>query len=241
MGRQLTNEEFIRRANLVHGFRFDYSKTEYKKYDEPVVIICNKHGEFVQRAHDHLDGCACPRCAKLRSKAEIRLSEYISGLGFFVINNTRKELEDKKELDIYIPSANIGIEFNGLRYHSSMFRGYPEMHRNKYEECLKSGIRLVQFYEDDWFLNRDNIFKTTSDILFGRDIEKIELTDSVDVNLDLGIGIDLKKYGFEMVFDTGPIPYRVYNNFKNKEKISNVEECTDPIIWLSGEQKWKKS
>ena len=240
MGRKLTSEEFIQRANLIHGFKYLYSDVIYTGYDDPVIIICPKHGEFKQRAHDHLDGCGCPRCAKLRSKAEIRLSEYIEGLGFFVINNSRKELEDKKELDIYIPSANVGIEFNGLRYHSSAFRGYPEMHRHKYEECKKSNIRLIQFYEDQWFLNRPSIFKTTSDVLFGRDIENIDLKDEVSVDLDIGIGISLENRGFELISDTGPIPYRVFNNFKNKERIDNVNDCKDPVIWLSGIQKWKK-
>lgn len=241
MGKKLSTEEFVKRGNIIHGFRYDYSQTEYFGYDLPLVIVCPKHGPFKQRAHDHLDGCGCPECVQFRSKAEIRLSEFIESLGFYVINNSRNELDgSKKELDIFIPSAKIGIEFNGLRWHCSEFRGYPEMHRNKYEECLNNNIRLIQFYEDAWWNDRDGIFKTTSDILFGRDIKDFELKDEINVNLDIGIGIDLKAHGFKLVFDSGPIPYRVFNNYKNKEKIENAENCNEPIIWLSGEQVWRK-
>lgn len=242
MGKKLTTEEFIRRGNVIHGYKYDYSGTVYIGYDLPLTIICPKHGPFIQRAHDHLDGCGCPNCVQYRSKAEIRLSEYIESLGFYTINNSRNEMDGtKKELDIFVPSANLGIEFNGLRWHSSEFRGYPTMHREKYDECMKNNIRLLQFYEDTWWNDRDSIFKTTSDILFGRDIKDFELKDEINVNLDIGIGIDLKTHGFELVFDSGPIPYRVFNNYKNKEKIESTENCNEPIIWLSGEQKWQKT
>lgn len=63
MGRaKLTTEEFIRRARLVHGDNYDYSKVVYIKANEPVCIICHVHGEFWQRPADHLRGCGCEKC-----------------------------------------------------------------------------------------------------------------------------------------------------------------------------------
>lgn len=241
MGKRLNTDEFIRRANIVHGYKYDYSHTIYQGYDKKVEIICKKHGPFLQRPHDHIGSrCGCPRCAQLRSKAEMKLSEFIEGLGFYVINNNRNLMEsEKKEIDVYVPSAHLGIEFNGLRYHSSYFRGYPNMHREKYEKCLESNIRLLQFYEDEWFKDRESIFKTVSDVLYGRDVENFDLFKEINVNLDIGIGIDLNKQGYELVKDTGPIPYRVFNNYKSKEPL--VGETEDPIVWLSGIQTWRKT
>lgn len=242
--RKLTTEEFIRRANIVHGFRYDYSLSNYLAYDLKVEILCSKHGSFWQRPHDHLEGKGCPKCGKSRSKAEIRLSEYIESLGFYVVNSDR-EILDGKEVDIYIPSASIGIEFNGLRYHSSLFRSDPYFHRNKYVNCKEKGIRLIQFYEDEWFKNRLDVFKKTSDALFGRDIGSFKEDDILNVNLDYGIGVDLSNLGYELVEDTGPIPYLVKDNFKTKEKltvdINSIDLTKDPVIWLSGMQKFKKT
>lgn len=244
MGKRLSTEEFKRRANLIHGYKYDYSNVDYTYYNDKVSIICPKHGEFLQRAHDHLDGSGCPKCAKLRSKAEIRLSEFIEGLGFHVINSDRTIL-DGKEIDIYVPSSRIAIEFNGLRYHSSLFRGYPEMHRFKYESCLNKngGIRLLQFYEDEWFSDRSEIFKKTSDALFGRDIQSFNENKPsiVVVDLDYGVGVDLNKIGYELVNDSGPVPYEVVNNYKAKRRIGENEEFDSseiPVIWTSGYQTW---
>lgn len=56
------NEKFIEEARILHGDRYDYSKTEYTKIKEKVVIICPDHGEFIQTSGDHLQGNGCPTC-----------------------------------------------------------------------------------------------------------------------------------------------------------------------------------
>lgn len=49
-----TTEDFIAKARLIHGDRYDYSATEYTHSHGKVKIICSKHGEFMQSATDHL-------------------------------------------------------------------------------------------------------------------------------------------------------------------------------------------
>lgn len=54
---------FIKRANEVHGDRFDYSKTVYARSNLKVIITCNEHGDFTQTPNNHLSGlCGCKRC-----------------------------------------------------------------------------------------------------------------------------------------------------------------------------------
>lgn len=58
-----TTEKFVLEAKSIHGDVYDYSKSEYTGCFGLVNIICRKHGEFFQRANDHLHGCGCPICA----------------------------------------------------------------------------------------------------------------------------------------------------------------------------------
>lgn len=44
--RKLTTKEFIEKAKLIHGTRYDYSKVNYINNKTPVNIICKEHGEF---------------------------------------------------------------------------------------------------------------------------------------------------------------------------------------------------
>lgn len=69
---QLGTEEFIRRAIEKHGNRYDYSKVEYINKDHKVIIICRKHGEFLQRPHNHLKGSRCPKCVERKSPFKIK-------------------------------------------------------------------------------------------------------------------------------------------------------------------------
>ena len=58
-------EEFIDKAKMVHGNKYNYSKTIYKSAREKVTIICPEHGEFTQRVHAHLAGQNCPGCGRI--------------------------------------------------------------------------------------------------------------------------------------------------------------------------------
>ena len=40
------NNEFIKKANLVHNNKYDYSKSIYVNSKIKTTIICSKHGEF---------------------------------------------------------------------------------------------------------------------------------------------------------------------------------------------------
>jgi len=58
----LTTENFIMRANLIHGNKYDYSKTIYINRNNKIKIVCKLHGEFGQIANNHLLGKGCPDC-----------------------------------------------------------------------------------------------------------------------------------------------------------------------------------
>ncbi len=60
---RLNTEEFIKRAKLVHGNLYDYSKTVYVKSNENVLIVCKKHGNFYQLPFNHLTGAICKQCS----------------------------------------------------------------------------------------------------------------------------------------------------------------------------------
>ena len=69
---KLTTEDFIKKAREVHGDKYDYSKVEYVNATTPVVIICPKHGEFLQNPYNHTDGRGCKKCATEVTAAKLR-------------------------------------------------------------------------------------------------------------------------------------------------------------------------
>ena len=71
MPKKITTEDFISRAMIVHGDKYDYSKSIYTSAKEKVTIVCKKHGvEFYQSPTNHLQGkVGCNKC-------EVKLKRY---------------------------------------------------------------------------------------------------------------------------------------------------------------------
>lgn len=75
-----------------------------------------------------------------------------------VIENDRKSLLSKKELDILFPEKKVAIELNGIYWHS-----YNEIetneqimkHYNKLIECRQQGIDLIQFTDLELLSKKD--------------------------------------------------------------------------------------
>ena len=70
-----TTEEFIAKAKAIHGEKYDYSKVMYVKNDEKVIIICPKHGEFLQTPMTHLRGNGCQKCGYETIGRKLKRSE----------------------------------------------------------------------------------------------------------------------------------------------------------------------
>ena len=59
----LTLDEFIEKAKLKHGDKYDYSLVNYINHKTPIQIKCNKcNNIFEQSPSNHLSGCGCSFC-----------------------------------------------------------------------------------------------------------------------------------------------------------------------------------
>jgi conserved hypothetical protein len=145
-------EDFIQKAKEIHGDRYDYSLVEYTKNDSKVTIICPVHGEFQQTPKLHIQGSICYKCTYNTSKMEIEFADFIKT--FYsgeVITNSRSIIYPY-ELDIFLPEFNLGIEINGMYWHSEKFKE-KKVHLNKYNLCKEKDIRLVSIWE--WEIVKD--------------------------------------------------------------------------------------
>lgn len=73
-----TTEEFVKKAQSIHGDKYDYSLVKYKTAKENVVIVCDKHGEFIQTPDNHYK-FGCNDCGRERvsEKNRIKIHEFI--------------------------------------------------------------------------------------------------------------------------------------------------------------------
>jgi hypothetical protein len=166
-------DDFIQKSKLKHGDKYDYSLVDYKNSQTSVSIICKNHGVFKQLPYDHISGHGCNKCSSSISNYELEINKFLIDLNFKTITSSFSIIKPH-QLDVFIPSHNIAIEFNGLYWHSEEYVD-KNYHLNKTQLCEKKDIQLIHIFEDEWLFKQDivkfrlkNILGLTENKIYAR-------------------------------------------------------------------------
>jgi len=157
-------ENFIKKANYKHEFKYDYSKSIYNGNNENLIIICPDHGEFLQTPHNHLKPQWCPKCnGGIKDTQE----DFI---------NKAKKVHGEK----YDYSMAVYVKSNSLidiicKKHKSVFKMRPGNHLNG-EGCQKCKSR-ISGPEEKW-LNSIGIQNRQVYIKFNNKIAHVDGFDN---------------------------------------------------------------
>ena len=164
----LTQEEFLNKSNNIHYNKYDYSKTIYKKGRDKIIIICPKHGEFLQAAESHLSGCGCPLCKS--SKGELFIENYLKTNNYEYL--TQHKFPDCKNIyplpfDFYLPKLNILIEFDGEQHERPVnyFGGIKAFDKLKINDNIKNDYAKTQNIKLVRIKYKENIIEKLEDFL----------------------------------------------------------------------------
>jgi hypothetical protein len=178
---KLTIEEFIKRAIVVHGDKYDYSSTEWINGKTNIQIKCKIHGLFEQNPYNHLKGCGCRGCV-VNTHSRIALEwvqflescyklniQHIANIGEYLIPNT------KYKADGYNQDTNTIYEFNGDYWHGNPLKfkqrnSFPhspnktfgDMYNRTIERntiIKNAGYTLIEIWESDWINAKRAVIK----------------------------------------------------------------------------------
>jgi hypothetical protein len=137
----------------VHGDKYIYDNSEYLGMQSVIRITCPEHGDFEQTPGKHIyEAQGCPRCSHQLSKEEDNVAKFLSI--FTPVTQRDRTILKPKELDIYLPTHSLAVEYCGMYWHScknaTEERADKRKHAGKYEACKDQGIRLLTIYESEW-------------------------------------------------------------------------------------------
>lgn len=164
MGRKLTTEEFVDKARLVHGDKYDYSKVKYNNSRTKVCITCRIHGDFWQTPNDHLNSRGCKFCGIVSTHDKQRKSKDVFILEAIKLYGNKYDyslVEYKSSRD----KVCIICHIHGKFWQS------PDIHlRNHgcpkcYYDSQKKLVYGVGINDCKDFTNRDKAYKIWSDML----------------------------------------------------------------------------
>jgi len=163
--KKLTTEEFIEKAKLIHGNKYDYSITEYIKQSKKIKIICNIHGEFEQNPNNHLNNNGCPKCKESKGEKEIREWLIKNNINY----KPQHRFPDCRNIltlpfDFYLPEYNTCIEYNGRQHYEPINKwggveNLKEIQRRdkiKMEYCKNNNIPLLIIKYNDKIIKKLN-------------------------------------------------------------------------------------
>lgn len=137
----------------LHGFKSNIKRSIVAEHN-----VCGHIRETRLEAFERQD---CATCANIgKSKQELELREFLQNIlpNVYIEMGNRKILKGK-ELDVYIPSLNLAIEYCGLYWHNenSPHPRSKEYHASKMQKCEELGIRLITIFEDEWVYRGDQV------------------------------------------------------------------------------------
>jgi len=109
--------------------------------------VCKNGHEYQMIISNKAKGRGCPICSRRRrtSFPEQAFYYYIKQIYPDAINSYRDIFEGGMELDIYIPSIQTGIEYDGKIFHNSKTNMLRDA--KKYQICKQHGIRLIRIVD----------------------------------------------------------------------------------------------
>ena len=118
---------------------------------QKVWWICEKGHEWQATLISRNGGRGCPICNKERSTSFPEQAIFYYVKKFFHDAENRFYLEDKLEIDVYIPSEKIAIEYDGSYYHKSDRKKIIDEKKNQKLRALDLiFIRIVEESVDDY-------------------------------------------------------------------------------------------
>ena len=128
---------------------------------------CKEGHEFETVPQCIVAGSWCPRCSNKISKAETEVFDFVKSLAPDAVSRDRTII-GPKELDIYIPSLKLGIEYHGLYWHGEIGSKDKTNTLTKYRLANKAGIRLIVIFEDEWLSHKSAVENYLRGILNSR-------------------------------------------------------------------------
>lgn len=123
-----------------------------------VIKYLNFHNIQIKRPNSY------ERKHKRSSKEETELYQFIQSLESEKVQQGNRKILNGKEIDIFIPKKNIGIEYNGI--YSHLYRKNEstlpkikgrDYHLSKTLICKDKGINLFQIYSSEWNYEKEKV------------------------------------------------------------------------------------
>lgn len=162
-----------------------------------MTIQCNSCGNSFSRSKQYSTASKitkqmCHYCYPVSSGTSLQETEIVD---FLKSINEHVEIKDRtiispREIDIFIPRCNLEIEYNGLYWHSEVYKD-KNYHLQKTQDAFEKNVMLIHIFEDEWINSKEIVKSKIKSLLNKTDIKfyarkcSVKEIDSKTANLFL--------------------------------------------------------
>lgn len=164
---KLTKDEFIKRAKIIYGDKYDYSLFEYKGNKNASIIKCKEHGIFKKSSYKHINKKeGCPYCKKKEMNNydhKIKIdNNYSYMIGLFQTDGSMYESERNRgrfSLSISMKDKDIIYKLNELiPYNTSITNRFKKTSFQRNDKIYEYNNEIITLavsnkYFRDFLLN----------------------------------------------------------------------------------------
>ncbi len=153
---RLKEEDFFAKCAEIHSEYCSYENTVFKTLQEDIEVVDKKYGKYIVNAGLHYRGQglhSSRKCSGVSKEEKLlvkQIRQYYNGTIEFnkKILKCSDNKKENKEIDIYFPDFNFGVEYNGLFNHCYFSSrnnclNDKNYHKIKTELAIKQNIKLI--------------------------------------------------------------------------------------------------
>ncbi|MCK9556162.1 hypothetical protein M0R36_10165 [bacterium] len=166
--------------DLILNYTFENSIEDMFVYSDKRTAICNKCGKKFSFLTFNKSSVRCMDCyPSYRTDMELEMESFLMELNVKYTALDRKIISPL-EIDFYLLDYNVGIEMNGIWWHSegpeitkynkdnilenkefikNILKEEMGRHHIKYKKAEEKNVKLIQIFEDEW-CNKKEIVKS---------------------------------------------------------------------------------
>ena len=163
------NPNFIDRVGTIYNGGLKAIRHIHGKLWEFECLHCGNHKviESSGVVTGAVRSCGCLNSSSAGSQVENEIKSFIESCGVATMKSHR--LLDGREIDIYIPELNLGIEYNGSAFHATIGGAFSNKdknyHKNKFILAREKGIHLISIFDYAWKSNQEKIKNYLHDVI----------------------------------------------------------------------------
>lgn len=235
--------------SLIHKLH-DWQKSRYENkvrsfaaiesIDDDIINVTHECGAKIQLKY--FSPIKCPSC-KISSIPEQEVFEFVNSIVNDAVRNDRKIIAPK-EIDIFIPSYNLGLEINGAYWHHDKTEKTSLLQKSQL--AAEKGITLLHFWDYEW-INKRNIVENLIKAALGKFDKRIAArkTEVKTIPSKLSInfldehhlhGAAKAKHHFGLFYENELVAVLLLNKprFNNTADLEVVRLCYKPGIQIIG-------